>query len=134
GDGKLDTLTYQSACGSWCVGLGNGDGTFQPLINSNLPRVYPLVIADINGDGKPDAVGFSGGSFYVFLGNGDGTFNVGLSYPFTGAVVLADFNGDGKVDIAFANSGTVTVMLGNGDGTFQSPVSSPGVATPTGIA
>ena len=37
--------------------LGNGDGTFQPAMNYN-PGGYPVsvVVADVNGDGKPDLV------------------------------------------------------------------------------
>ena len=56
--------------------LGNGDGTFKAL--SPLGQ-FLSVLADINGDGKLDAVG--GRQFSsqdsdrgLSLGNGDGTF------------------------------------------------------------
>lgn len=35
--------------------VSNGDGSFQPEVNLNLPGA-PLLIADVNSDGKPDLV------------------------------------------------------------------------------
>jgi hypothetical protein len=108
------------------VMLGNGDGTFKPVVE------YPVgldpqsvVVADFNGDGKLDAAianSFSS-TVSVLLGNGDGTFRTAVNY-ITGSspycVVVGDFNGDGKLDLALANNGgnTVSILLGNGDGTF----------------
>jgi FG-GAP-like repeat/Bacterial Ig-like domain (group 3) len=95
-----------------------------------------LVVADVNGDGKPDLVvanRSSGGgpdSIAVLLGNGDGTFqpaqNIPLGQQFSSptGLAVADLNGDGKLDIVATDSytyGLVGVFFGNGDGTFQPP-------------
>jgi hypothetical protein len=105
-----------------------------------------VVVADVNGDGKPDLVvancrtsggsncGFASGSVGVLLGNGDGTFQAAATYGLVGygsvmSVAVADVNGDGKPDLLVAVelasdgfSGAVNVLLGNGDGTFQAAV------------
>ncbi len=136
-DGKLD-LVVVSSCGSGdatCHGqvgvlLGNGDGSFRPVIvydsGGSLP--YGVTIADVNGDGHPDLVVANGcrslsrdssrdssrngsrdgsgdgctspGSAGVLLGNGDGTFRTAVIYP------------------AGANSNVTSLAVGdvNGDG------------------
>jgi hypothetical protein len=120
------------------------------------PPQYPtagnsqsVVVADLNGDGKPDLVVADGcvqfvvitctaGSVSVLLGNGDGTFQAHVDYatgPSANAVAVGDFNGDGKLDLVVSDgcaeitfngcadtSGSVSVLLGNGDGTFQAAV------------
>ncbi len=109
------------------------------------------LVADVNGDGKPDIVAANlcagvfnngcptNGSVAVLLGNGDGTFQTAVTYDSGGyyaySVAVADVNGDGKRDIVVANwcassshcqvnteDSTVGVLLGNGDGTFQKVV------------
>jgi len=100
-----------------------------------------VVIADVNGDGKPDLVIADFGSVGVVLGNGDGTFQPEALFASGGqdvaAVAVGDLNGDGKLDIVAANleTNTIGVLLGNGDGTFQ-PVQtySSGGSTPFAIA
>jgi hypothetical protein len=146
GDGKLDLLVT-SCCGApGIVGvlLGNGDGTFQPVVTYDSGGNYPLtvVVADLNGDGRPDLVvanasgsGNGDGSVSVLLGNGDGTFQTAVSYDSGGndanSVAVGDVNGDGKPDLLAVNAcnssnncsgGLVGVLLGNGDGTFQPAV------------
>lgn len=152
GDGKLDLMVLDACsnpnnqfCGSnVAVFLGNGDGTFQPAVTFDTgpgALLMGLAVADVNGDGKLDAlVGSSGngfgvttGSVGVFLGNGDGTFQNPVSYS-SGAyeansMAVADVNGDSKLDLLVANSvgcgaapgpdPCLSVLLGNGDGTFQ---------------
>jgi Bacterial Ig-like domain (group 3)/FG-GAP-like repeat len=105
GDGKLDLVTvngctkyvYYLKCktnGALSVMLGNGDGTFRPAVNYDSGGQDPhtdqawesplgeAVIADFNGDNKPDIAVTSecvdascgSGTVEVLLGNGDGSF------------------------------------------------------------
>jgi large repetitive protein len=151
GDGKLDLVV--SNCGNGCntgtgtvgVLLGNGDATFQTAVTYGSGGVgaNKVVVADVNGDGKPDLIvpnscassancPIGPGSVGVLLGKGDGTFQAAVTYGSGGdyafSVAVADINGDGKLDVLVANScgntacslaGPLGVLLGNGDGTFQ---------------
>lgn len=138
GDGKPDLVVCNNVDGTIGVLLGNGDGTFQPVVAYSVgSQPFDIAVGDVNGDGKPDLVATDSGTsgtakqVSVLLGNGDGTFQAAVNYPTNGAtlaVVLGDFNGDGKLDIAVSDfSGGVEVLLGNGDGTFQAAL-----ATATG--
>src|SRR6516225_7352312 len=53
GDGKLD-LAVAAATGTVSIFLGNGDGTFQPLVDYAIPWAGPVVARDFNRDGKLD--------------------------------------------------------------------------------
>jgi hypothetical protein len=72
-----------------------------PLSGDSIPQ--SIVVADVNGDGKPDIV--IGGSSEVDVllqsASAAGTFAAAVSYPVTNAteVAVADVNGDGLVDI-----------------------------------
>jgi hypothetical protein len=112
------------------------------------------VVADFNGDGKPDlaltnaSLVNNGASIVsspsILLGNGDGTaqnpINLSLGLNASIAYLIAgDFNGDGRQDLAVGgflssnNAPTTWILLGNGDGTFQAAVSySLGAATVSG--
>jgi len=80
-----------------------------------------VVVADFNGDGRPDvAVSTSqNNTVSILLGSASGGFVAGGTYT-----MAADFNGYKKPDLAVLNSneGTISIMLGNGDGTFQARV------------
>src|ERR1017187_4848816 len=87
GDGKPDLVvtnyTSSTSDNSVSVLLGNGDGTFQPALNSAAgTHLIPVAVGDFSGDGKPDlAVAYrptEGVS--VLLGNGDGTFRTAVTY------------------------------------------------------
>jgi len=138
GDGKADVL--EQGTDTLLVLLGNGDGTFQKPISTNIGTTLPtflIVAGDLNGDGKADVVGVPGSDLLVFLGKGDGTFEHGVPYKIpnllTDLLMLGDFNGDKKMDVAVFTAindntaGPLLVFLGNGDGTFQSPLASTGV-------
>jgi hypothetical protein len=153
GDGKPDlvvgdiyTCGYGSdPCAKGLVGvmLGNGDGSFQPLVAnpSGGWRTYWVAVGDVNGDGMPDLVSGGCGSYIcdagvvgVLLGNGDGTFQPAVTYPISSivlSVAIADLNGDAKPDLVVGadsscepacDSGSLDILLGNGDGTFQPEV------------
>jgi hypothetical protein len=127
---------------------GNGDGTFQTGVSSSLPGDFLMpgytsfVVADLNGDGKPDLALTGGqGVTTIVIGKGDGTFAFlpanavatlpSAKLPFDptgpGSIAAADLNGDGKLDLVFGPYSMgdtptgVAVAMGNGDGTFQTP-------------
>jgi hypothetical protein len=145
-DGKVDLVVASS--GFISVFLGNGDGSFKPGVGyasgsvSPGPSRIPLLLADLNGDGKLDVIVGSqtnqsggNGSVAVLLNNGNGTFQTGKTYDsggfYTSSVAVADLNADGIQDMVVVNcaasgssscfdaGGTVGVLLGNGDGTFR---------------
>jgi len=153
GDGKPDVavLLYEgcSFCGPGVgVLLNNGDGTLQAVVVYNSSGTFPtsMTLADVNGDGKLDALvaenispdGHGPGGFAVLLGNGDGTFQsfaagYGLSGDDSGTnnLAVADLTEDGKLDVVLGDlegigcgsNSSMAVLPGNGDGTFQPEVS-----------
>ena len=96
---------------------------------------YPRQVADVNGDGMADIIGFASNGVQVSLATGGGHFaspvlaiqnyatNAGGwssqdQYP----RLMADVNGDGMADIiGFASNGA-QVSLATGGGHFASPV------------
>jgi Big-like domain-containing protein/VCBS repeat protein len=145
GDGKMDALfayTDQAGNNTVSVALGNGDGTFKVQSNFSLPAaVVNLVVADINGDGKPDFAFIAnpsttgdttGTELFVMLNqstSGNLSFHAAQlidSKPNLGFITASDLNGDNKQDVVVTSSnqgtqaqGMVFVYLGKGDGTFQ---------------
>jgi hypothetical protein len=133
GDGKLDLVVVNSceidnncANGTAAVLLGNGDGTFQGAVtyNSGGAPALNMVVADMNGDGRPDLVIENSNSIAVLFGNSDGTFQPAVTTSFSGAggLAAADMNGDGKLDAVVTTTTGIAVLFGKGDGTFQPPV------------
>jgi len=126
----------KNASGTWT------DVTSQ-LIKSTAERyicVSPgfIEIADLNKDGKPDAViSCTGPDFtingqfddkstqYAVMSQSDGSYKVvtlGVPSIYAHQVALADINGDGNVDILSLDPGrymTPIVLWGKGDGTFR---------------
>ncbi len=100
-------------------------------------NIYPRFVADVDGDGPGDVVGFANDGVYVALGNGDGTFgttHLGLSGIFgagpaggnwtsenTYPRVLGDVNGDFRADIVGFASDGIYVALAQANGTFAAP-------------
>ncbi len=145
GDGRPDIVVTNRCASSTQCGLGtvgvllnNGDGSFQAAVTYGSGGYWAtsVVVADVNGDGKPDLLAASlyedrsdkHGVASVLLGNGDGTFKKAVPYGTGGQlaewIAVADIDGDGRPDLLVSNSGSddVGVLLGNGDGTFKKAV------------
>lgn len=139
GDGKIDLAGLGLLTAK--IMLGNGDGTFQPAVEStasNVGQVQALAPGDFNRDGLLDLmvtiddpnVGVS-----FLAGRGDGTFNPPVTFAnvarFDSPVIAAtDLNNDLSPDVVIGHSAAcwtapctisrvITVMLGNGNGSFQ---------------
>jgi hypothetical protein len=141
GDGKTDLVAAAEPPGSAGgnvveVFFGNGDGTFQPEIDTivHLPSLRSIAVGDFNHDGKTDvAVAGEGSTNFtgvvaVLLGNGDGTFQPETDYAVGDgptSITVADLNADAIPDLVVASQGSNSVftLLSNGDGSFQTPAS-----------
>ena len=103
---------------------GDDKGNFAPA-GSYAVSTFPLLFADLNGDGKQDLVATGSGGIYILPGNGDGTFPALPATPITGTT--ADVNNDGIADILFFPASTpqqgpgnsFATALGRGDGTYS---------------
>jgi hypothetical protein len=123
-----------SGDGGLCIFINTGHGSSfaDPVcypVTSDLDA-FSLVVADLNGDGAPDAIlGGTGttNSYNVFLNEGGktGKFKNPVGYTTSNKITasslaLADMNADGKPDLVlFYGFGGIDVALGNGDGTFS---------------
>jgi hypothetical protein len=78
GDGKEDVLSivenYVNNAYVYSIAavLGKGNGTFQAAVLTTVLSQDPILIADVNGDGKDDLI-------QVHPGNTPSTFDVWLS-------------------------------------------------------
>jgi hypothetical protein len=95
---------------------------------------FHRTIADVNGDGIDDIVGFGYAGTQVALGRKDGTFepihlgladfghDQGWSSQDKFPRLLGDVNGDDRADIVGFGIEGVYIALGQEDGTFREPV------------
>jgi hypothetical protein len=143
GDGRADVVGFGLA-GVW-VALADGAGGFATpaLALGAFGEVaggwarqerYPRMLADVNGDGRADVVGFGVAGVWVAQGTVAGTF--GAPYQALGAFgevaggwtgqdrfprLLADVNGDGRADVVGFGLGGVWVATANSTGRFDAP-------------
>lgn len=138
GDGNLDMIANQMiciahvTCGGFAVFPGNADGTFAATPSQSVPPLaQALAVADLNGDGRPDAIflngtsgGFGGFSLGIMYGQSDGTLgpqSILATFPLGSAnLAVADWNGDGYPDLLLSTTGGVSVALNDGKGNFPS--------------
>jgi uncharacterized protein (TIGR03437 family) len=97
GDGIPDMVTIAQVNNVTPQGLyymiGNGDGSFQPQVSLGVPSYQTLVVADLNRDGRPDAVSAALPSGFVSVLNltsGPPAFKVVSSASFALGPVAAN--------------------------------------------
>lgn len=136
GDGRPDIVGF--AEGGVFVALNTGKGfatakrwttDFRAWDGWDMAH-HPRMVADVNGDGRPDIVGFASDGIYVAINTGSGLrpmskwragfgtatgWNVGVNPR-----VLADMNGDGRADVVGFDASGVLVALSTGAG-FAAP-------------
>jgi len=144
-DGNIDVLSIASQQGNVPNGLllltGNGKGALTPqTINTSVVPSF-VAAADIDGDGKLDAVTLTSTTdnsgnvnlaLVILKGNGDGTFATPVSYPVgtpppnggfsSSNLALGDTRATGKPDAVVYQNGSLYLLENNGNGTFASPV------------
>ncbi|GMO16472.1 MULTISPECIES: FG-GAP-like repeat-containing protein [Bradyrhizobium] len=143
GDGKADIVGFGQA--GVFVSLATGSGhfaaptfelaAFAPSAGGwSSDDLFKRELADVNGDGKADIVGFGQAGVFVSLATGSGHFGA-LSFELAAFTPgaggwssddlykreLADVNGDGKADIVGFGQAGVFVSLATGSGHFAAP-------------
>jgi predicted outer membrane repeat protein len=132
GDGMADIVGFGSS-GVW-VSLSTGSG-FLPrtmwIDDFNLNAGWrmtdhPRMMADVNGDGMADIVGFGSSGVWISLSTGTGflprtmwidDFNLNAGWRMTDHPrMMADVNGDSMADIVGFGSSGVWVSLSTGTG------------------
>jgi hypothetical protein len=136
GDGKADVVGFGDA--AVYVALSTGSSFMSPVVAYQNFAYYnggwqvdrhPRMVADVNGDGKGDLVGFGDQGVYVALSTSSGNYvSFGpMQFWFNGfgilnggwtvsrhPRILADVNGDGKADIVGFGDQGVYVALSTG--------------------
>ncbi|GAB6263868.1 FG-GAP-like repeat-containing protein [Photobacterium sp. R1] len=137
GDGRADIVGFSNSGVEVSLSQGNSFSAPKRLLNTFGKNDgwknydHPRFLADANGDGKADIIGFSHNGVIVSFSKGDGftapkrlinSFGNGVGgwntsdHPRT----VADVNGDGRADIiGFANDG-VNISFSLGE-TFTAP-------------
>ncbi|MFJ3901682.1 FG-GAP repeat domain-containing protein [Streptomyces sp. NPDC090025] len=144
-DGRTDLVTAVKGSNTLVAALGDGKGGFGPGAPFGLGTgTFPtaVALADLNGDGRLDAVVSAAltkqptqhgtesmGSVVELLGDGRGGFAPATSYsaptlvnPSTNAmfpadITVADMNGDTRPDVLTANTNGDNVSVWTNDGT-----------------
>ncbi|WP_253707510.1 FG-GAP-like repeat-containing protein [Bradyrhizobium sp. WD16] len=156
GDGLPDVVGFGGDGVDVSLNTGTSFGPLQNWIANFVSaagyqgnNVYPRMLADVNGDGLPDVVGFAATGVYVSLNTGTsfGTpqlwvayfvKNAGFSDSNTYPRMLADLNGDGLPDVVgFAATGVYASL--NAGANFGPPPDivsslSTGLGTKTAIS
>lgn len=133
-DGKLD-IVATSSTGTWVL-TGNGDGTFNPVLELVVPGsgAPQIAAADFDGNGTTDIafIDPTTSNIAVAKNMGYGIFIAPLSnsveYPSQTdgstptSITALDYNDTGAAGLMVVTSSGDWFSAGNGDGTFSAPV------------
>ncbi len=138
--GYLETITGDITGATHLIILhGNPDGSFNPTpisdkVFGNHNTQYdgmgsfqfPITVSDLNDDGIPDIIAYSGDGYTVLLGQPGLKFSDPKHYVAGPASVsgtitqqIVDINNDGHLDIVTAGTNGVYISYGKPDGTFD---------------
>jgi len=155
GDGSGDIVASHGGSPSAIAAfLASGGGGFSSPVtlaggNCSATVASNIVMADLDGDGRPDLAFSCDNQLRVFLNRGAPELLAGpVSYPGSPAVPLTanyyptsavgDLNADGSMDVAVKDgaSSTVSLFFNRGDGTFLGPtvVATGAGSTPGAVA
>lgn len=122
GDHKADVLVSHHNQRALTVLIGDGSGHFAEAASSPFDfgrTAFQFALADVNHDGRLDALAAAGEGVGVMLGDGRGNFKPAPGSPVpTGhgvwRLAITDTNGDGRPDIVTSNleSQSISILLG----------------------
>ena len=129
-DGKLDMVTGNNNSNNEVSVLINSGSGFNTSVNYGLgagSSLVSVVIADFNGDTKPDIAG-SSQSLSVLLGTGTGTFGAASNFAlpaYVNSMVAVDVNTDSKIDLVASSypNDNIVVILNSGGPALTTTVS-----------
>lgn len=141
GDGYADIVGFGQAGVQASFGLASGGFTDQVLVSTDFGQAtgwssnsrFHRELADVNGDGRADIIGFGVAGTLVALARADGSFadpsfaiaDFGTSQGWEShdafTRIVGDVNGDGRADIVGFGTAGILVSLARADGTFASP-------------
>ncbi len=124
GDGTADLVAVEEGHNDVAVFHGGDDGRFAaPTRIASVRRPRRVVIADVNGDHRPDilVIGDDGLAAHLAQANGFGSPQRVQAGDQLADVAVADLNGDGRADLALLDRGrsTFNVLLGDAGGGFR---------------
>ncbi|RYZ16523.1 MAG: VCBS repeat-containing protein, partial [Myxococcaceae bacterium] len=160
GGATFSSSTYPGGGGSLSVVDLDADGALDVVVASHLVSIYygtgggllaksvevspsgylAAMVADLNGDGRPDLVQGheTSSSVRVLFNQGSRVFAAPVTYtlrpgPPIKLMTSFDMNGDGTLDIVVPRSGRSDVLLNSGTGEFTLTDSVVGPGVPTGV-